>query len=135
MPVSWKLKEFLEGHKLTPYRLIKESGIPQGTVYRLVNGDTRSLNADILDLTLEALRALTGGPVEIQDVLEYRSAGDIRAPRLSAAGVPYTGDPETDAVLDDHPDILERIRKLEAGEVKLIPWEQVKAEQRAKRGL
>ena len=55
--------------------------------------------------------------------------------RLSAAGVPYTGDPETDAVLDEHPDILERIRRLERGEETLIPWEEVKARQRAKRNL
>jgi hypothetical protein len=52
---------------------------------------------------------------------------------LSAAGLPYTGNPETDAVLDEHPDILERVKRLERGESTVIPWEQVKARQRAKR--
>jgi hypothetical protein len=35
---------------------------------------------------------------------------------------------ETEAVLRDHPDILERVKRLENGEVKTIPWETVKAE-------
>jgi Zn-dependent protease with chaperone function len=35
---------------------------------------------------------------------------------------------ETQAVLRDHPDILERIKRLESGESKTIPWETVKAE-------
>lgn len=48
--------------------------------------------------------------------------------RLTAAGVPYTGDEETDWWLDNCPDILERIRRYEAGEATLIPLEQVKAE-------
>lgn len=135
MPVAWRIKEFLDDHGLTPYRLVQASGIPQGTVYRLVNGDTRNLNADTLALTLDALRTLTGEPVGLGDVLEYTPAENAAPPPLTAAGVAYTGDPETDAVLDEHPDILERIRKLERGELKLIPWEQVKAEQRAKRGL
>jgi hypothetical protein len=64
---------------------------------------------------------------------------------VSASGLPYTGDPETDEVLDD-PEVVERIlahkrqfeglgeeerqakleEMLERGE--LIPWEKVKAE-------
>lgn len=54
---------------------------------------------------------------------------------LSAAGVPYTGDPETDAVLDDCPDIFERLGRLERNESKTVSWDEVKANQRAKRGL
>ena len=72
MPVAWKLKEFLDTHDLKPARLVQASGIPQATVYRLVRGDTRNLNADTLGLTLDALRALTGEPVGLTDVLEYR---------------------------------------------------------------
>ena len=72
MPVKWKVKQYLQTHSLTPYRLMKESGLAQGTVYRLVNGDTRNLNADTLDATIKALRTLTGEPVDISDVLEYQ---------------------------------------------------------------
>jgi predicted transcriptional regulator len=72
MPVRWKVKELREVHSLTPYRFMKESGLAQGTVYRLVNGDTQNLNASTLDATIKALRALTGKQVDIPDVLEYR---------------------------------------------------------------
>lgn len=128
MPIAWRIKEFLDDHDLTPYRLVQASGIPQGTVYRLVNGDTRNLNADTLALTLDALRVLTGEPVGLDDVLEYTPAESAAPPRLTAAGVPYTGDPETDWWLDHEPDVLERIRKLEAGDAKFIPIEDVAAE-------
>jgi DNA-binding Xre family transcriptional regulator len=75
MPVRWKVKQFLGAHSLTPYRLMKESGLAQGTVYRLVNGDTQNLNASTLDATIKALRTLTGKRVDIPDVLEYREEG------------------------------------------------------------
>jgi ribosomal 50S subunit-associated protein YjgA (DUF615 family) len=41
------------------------------------------------------------------------------------AGVPYTGDKETDAVLNDHPDILGRLKRLDSGKSKTIPIEEV----------
>lgn len=72
MPVRWKVKAFLKAHDLTPYRLMKESGLAQGTVYRLVNGDTRNLNAETLDAAIKALRSLTGQSVDIPDLLEYQ---------------------------------------------------------------
>jgi DNA-binding Xre family transcriptional regulator len=72
MPVRWKVKQYLEAHNLTPYRLMKESGLAQGTVYRLVNGDTHNLNASTLDATIKALSSLTGEHVDISDVLEYQ---------------------------------------------------------------
>ena len=79
-------------------------------------------------LTLDALRALTGEPVGLGDVLEYTPAESVPSPRLTAAGVPYTGDPETDAVLDEHPDILARIRRHEAGETTSRPLREIMAE-------
>jgi hypothetical protein len=56
---------------------------------------------------------------------------------LTAAGVPYTGDLETDAVLNDHPDVLQRVANLvaerAAGVDNSIPWQEVKAELAARR--
>ena len=128
----WKLPEYLDTHGLTRYELMQELGDGKGRVaYKWKNLPER-LDTEALTRVLVALEKLTGEDVTITDLLEY---GDDPGERLTAAGVPYTGDPETDEVLNDFPDILERIRKLEAGEAKLIPWEQVKAEQRAKRGL
>ncbi len=93
---------------------------------------TRLERLDIL--TLEGLLIFLEGQAPLADDTgssladKSRNASRETGSSLSAAGIPYTGDPETDRVLDDHPDILERLRRLEAGEEKLIPWEQVKGE-------
>ena len=121
----WKLPEYLDSHGLTRYELMQELGDGKGRVaYKWKNLPER-LDTEALTRVLYALEKLTGESVAITDLLEYE---DEPGERLTAAGVPYTGDPETDEVLNDFPDILERIRKLEAGEAKLIPWEQIKAE-------
>ncbi len=62
------------------------------------------------------------------ETLECTPAENAAPPRLTAAGVPYTGDSETDAVLDEHPDILERIRRHEAGETTSRPLRDITAE-------
>lgn len=71
VPVLWTVKPVLARHNITPYRLMKESGLAQGTAYRLANGDTRSLNADTLDRVMTALRRLTGEAIEISDLVTY----------------------------------------------------------------
>lgn len=71
MPVRWTVREFLKRKGISPYKLMKESRLAQGTVYRLVNGDTRSLNADTLDRVMEALRRLTGEDIEISELITY----------------------------------------------------------------
>ena len=71
MPVKWKVKELLEAHDVTPYRFWKESGLANRTAYRLVNGETTTVNTDTLDATVKAVRVLTGKPVDIADLLEY----------------------------------------------------------------
>jgi Zn-dependent protease with chaperone function len=55
-----------------------------------------------------------------------------KKPKLTKAGVPYTGDEETDAILNDHPDILERIQRLDSVESKTIPIEDVAKKYRIK---
>jgi predicted transcriptional regulator len=72
VPVHWKIKPILDSHGITPYRLMKESGLAQGTVYRLVRGDTSTVNAETLDRVMTTLRRLTGEPVAIADLLDYR---------------------------------------------------------------
>ncbi len=71
VPISWTIRPYLERHDLTAYRLMKESGLAQGTVYRLVRGETNTLNAETLDRVMTALRRLTGENVQIGDLLEY----------------------------------------------------------------
>ena len=71
MPVRWKVKQFLDDHGLSTYRLWKESGLAMGTAYRLVRGDTTSLNADTLDKVMGTLQRLTGEPIGLSDLLLY----------------------------------------------------------------
>ncbi len=72
MSVKWTIKQFLDKHTITPYRLMKQSGLAQGTVYRLVNDDTTGLNTGTLNAILDALSDLTSSAVHVGDVLEYR---------------------------------------------------------------
>ncbi len=127
MDIRIRLDDYLDTHDLSTYRLVQaaKGRAAQGSVYALARGDMKRLDLKTLAAVIDALEQLTGEQVGFDDLLERVEPGRAE---LTAAGVPYTGDPETDAVLNDHPDILERIRKLEAGEAKLIPWEQIKAE-------
>lgn len=75
MPVRWKVYEILEAHDISVYRLMKESGLAQGTVYRLVKGDTSTVNAETLDRVMTTLRRLTGERLQISDLIEYDEPG------------------------------------------------------------
>lgn len=72
MPVAWKLKEFLEEHQITAYKLKKAADIGQGTVYRLAKNEADGISLETLDAVLDALCALTGKKVKLTDILEYR---------------------------------------------------------------
>lgn len=71
VPVHWMIRPLLERHNISTYRLMRESGLAQGTVYRLVNGETQSLNVETLDRVMAALQRLTGERLEISDLLRY----------------------------------------------------------------
>jgi DNA-binding Xre family transcriptional regulator len=72
MALAWKVKEFLEAHNVSAYRLMKEAGVAQGTAYRLANNQANGLNLKTLDAVIEALRRLTGKRVLLADLLEYQ---------------------------------------------------------------
>jgi hypothetical protein len=138
--LKWKLSDLLRQEQVTVYALnqrLAEAGrsVSRTTLYRLASEQPERIDLEVAGRVLWGLEQLTGKRYAVSDLLEYEAGGGAEGEHLTAAGVPYTGDPETDWWLDNQPDILERIHKLEAGEAKLIPWEQVKAEQRAKRGL
>jgi len=75
VPVHWKVYEILRAYDISTYRLMKESGLAQGTVYRLVKGDTSTVNAETLDRVMTTLRRLTGQQLQISDLLEYEDPG------------------------------------------------------------
>ncbi|WP_407543725.1 helix-turn-helix transcriptional regulator (plasmid) [Deinococcus radiomollis] len=108
---------YLQRRNLTPYRLVKESGLAQATVYNMARVPAQRVDLDTVSTLLKALERLTGEQVTMDDLLEETAVAES----LTAAGVPYTGDAETDAVLNDHPDILNRVARIEQGNSKLIP--------------
>jgi hypothetical protein len=125
--IKWKLGEVLEREGLTVYRLHQElsENVSRNTLYRLSNEQPERIELSITANILKALERLSGksyGITDLLEVIEEAPAG------MSAAGVPYTGDPETDAVLDDHPDILERVGRLERGESKTRPLREIMTE-------
>ena len=101
------LDDYIEAHDLTAYKLAQktEGQVARGSIYALARGDVKRLDLGTLSAVMGALEELTGERVTFDDLLERSSA-------------------ETKAILEDHPDIKERIARLERGEAKLIPWEE-----------
>jgi predicted transcriptional regulator len=71
MPFKWKVDKLLEAHNITPYRLAKDSGLSNTTVYAIVNGESENLQGKVLDRLLVTLEDLTGKKLRIQDVVEW----------------------------------------------------------------
>jgi DNA-binding Xre family transcriptional regulator len=69
--IRWKLKEVLEKHGITPYRLMVDSGLANSTIYRLTNKKTSSVQGPVLDKVLNSMCKLTGKPIGVGDVLEH----------------------------------------------------------------
>jgi transcriptional regulator with XRE-family HTH domain len=116
--MRWTLKDYLNQHDLTAYQLAKATGLSVNTIYPLARGEAKGIQLETLQTVLDALDDLTGKRVDVSDLLERETSEYEFA--------------------DDEPvpdEIIERIRRFERGESKLIPWEQVKAEQQAKRRL
>lgn len=127
MTVRIVLDDYLAAHGLSTNQLAKAAAgkAARGSIYALASGATTRVDLNTLGSVVEALEQLTGERVRFDDLLERVEAGPAG---MSRAGVPYTGDPETDEVLDAHPDILERVRKLEAGDSKTRPLRDIMAE-------
>ena len=116
--LSRELREQMKRQGLTNAELARRLGVKPPHVSRVVSRQTGRIPDSLTDVLRELGLRLTVQPLEL---------GERAEPRLTAAGVPYTGDAETDAVLNDHPDILERVAKLENGTAKLVSLEEVAA--------
>ncbi|KEF34098.1 hypothetical protein RDMS_09015 [Deinococcus sp. RL] len=119
------LPELMGRHRIKQTALAEAARLRYATVNALYNGKTERVDFGTLAAVLDGLNALTGQRYTVGDLLEYTPAGE--GERLTAAGIPATGDPETDGVLSDFPDILDRVARLERGETRLIPLEEVAA--------
>ena len=68
--VKWRIKAFLTEHNITPYRVWKESGLAQKTVYTLAHDRGDRADLGTLGALVDALERLTGKPVTPNDLLE-----------------------------------------------------------------
>jgi hypothetical protein len=75
--MRWKFKEFLEANNITAYRLGQElsgdvaANLPYA--WARLEEPPQHLHLDVLEKVLMGLESLTGRPVAITDILEYRS--------------------------------------------------------------
>ena len=106
MSIRVRVGEYLNKHGLSTYRLVQETEgkLAKNTVYAMVRGEAKRVDLETLDTLMGALHALTGESVGLEDVLAYTPTSDEK----SRSGLPYTGDPETDELLDD-PELTERL--------------------------
>lgn len=112
--LRFSLDHYLRDHGLTAYRLVKETEgkVARGSIFAMARGDSvKRIDLENLNHVVSALSALTGEQVTVADL--FTGEADTVPLRRSAAGVAYTSDEETNDVLDDHPDILDRMRKFQ----------------------
>ncbi len=117
MSTQWRFKEFLDEHNLKPAAVAQaaEGQLSRNSVYTLARG-AEAVRFETLDVLLPVLSKLTGSNVEVSDLIAYEEEFEFGVEPV----------PEV---------ILERIRRVERGEAHFTPWADVKATQRAKRGL
>ncbi|MDX2007192.1 MAG: helix-turn-helix transcriptional regulator [Meiothermus sp.] len=68
--VKWKIREMLEANNITAYRLWKDSGLAQQTVYTLAQNKGDRVDLNTLSTVITTLERLTHRRVELADVLE-----------------------------------------------------------------
>lgn len=69
--IRFTLKEFLDAHNVTPYKLSKESGVSLNTVYGIANDTSKRIDKDTLDSILRTLEGMTGKHLEVSDVMAF----------------------------------------------------------------
>ncbi len=68
--IKWTLKNYLETHDLSAYKLVQTAKVSPTTVYALARGDHERVSLEVLDKVLAGLERLTGTPASLTDVLE-----------------------------------------------------------------
>lgn len=68
--MRWRLKQYLEENGITPYRLWKDSGLAQQTVYTLAQNKGDRVDLNTLGTVLATLERLTRRRVSLDDLLE-----------------------------------------------------------------
>lgn len=77
--MKWRLKNYLDQHDLTPYSLVRATGISPTTIYGIAQGKHERVSLDVLQKVLWGLERLTGKVAAISDVLESEPLPDDMA--------------------------------------------------------
>lgn len=112
--IEFKLSEVMGRHRINQRQLAEAARVRPAAINALYHGARERVDVEQLAAVLDGLNTLTGRTYTVADLLEYTPAADGDAV-------------ETRAVLADQPDILERTARLERGESRLIPIEEVAA--------
>lgn len=64
------LGKYLAQHNITPYSLVKESGLATNTVYALARKPAQRIDLETVSTILNTLERITGEEVNITDMLE-----------------------------------------------------------------
>jgi len=67
--VQWRLEQVLSEHRISAYRLARESGLTPQAIHKIVHNQVRGLDFDTLERILDALERLTSKRLEVGDVL------------------------------------------------------------------
>ncbi len=121
--VTWKLRKYLDAHKVSAYALTKAADLAPNTVYALARGDQGRVDLTVLDKVITGLEQLTGQTVTFNDLLERDSQDGGAAADESEYEFP-------DGVPDD---IRERIEQFERGDKKGKTIEEIAAKHGVKR--
>jgi DNA-binding Xre family transcriptional regulator len=68
--LKWRLRQYLDDHDLSAYRLVQEVEASPTTLYALARGTHERISLEVLDKVITGLERLTGEPVEVGDILE-----------------------------------------------------------------
>ena len=68
--MQWRLEQVLSEHRISAYRLAKESGLTPQSVHKIVHNRVGGVDFGTLERILSALERLTGKRLEVGDVLE-----------------------------------------------------------------
>ncbi len=115
--VTWKLRAYLDAHKVSAYALTKVADLAPNTVYALARGDQGRVDLTVLDKVITGLEQLTGQTVTFNDLLERNIRDDSEAADESEYEFP-------DGVPDD---IRERIEQFERSDKKGRPLREIAA--------
>jgi DNA-binding Xre family transcriptional regulator len=96
--VKWRLKTFMDQHKISAYSLVKTSGLAPNTVYSATRGEQDQVRLSTLAGILKGLRELLGHDIDLREILVHEV---LPEPKDDQSELLEMGGTELAEVLDD----------------------------------